>query len=231
MHGDEPGAATPQGGGRRRRGLVGAFVAVVLVGAAAVGVVHLAGATAPESLPTAGDGTSGTRSPGHGSEGGAAEAGGAGDGSDDGGAPAAPVPLDPMTVELATTTVSDVLGSVAGLVDASGTADLDGIPVEATGLMRAELEAQLLELESNAWVVTGSPVVETLEIVDGDPSGSAGPLTVRACVDSSAVVLARADGGALPASTTPRAWNLFTLTPTEDGWRLSDHGYPADPSC
>lgn len=98
----------------------------------------------------------------------------------------------------------------------------------------AELEAQWLELTSQGWSQSGSPHVESLEIVALDSDSDPATSEVIACIDSSDVVTVDAEGAPIgdPAASSPRALHLFTMVQGDDGiWRVSSHSFPNDPSC
>ena len=97
-----------------------------------------------------------------------------------------------------------------------------------------ELEAQWLELSSQGWAMTGSPVVTELEISELDASSDPVTAEISACIDSSDVSMTDADGEPIgdPSATTPRALHLFTMVQADDGsWRVAAHSFPDDPRC
>ena len=97
-----------------------------------------------------------------------------------------------------------------------------------------ELEAQWLELSSQGWAMTGSPVVAELEISELDASSDPVTAEISACIDSSDVSMTDADGEPIgdPSATMPRALHLFTMVQADDGsWRVAAHSFPDDPRC
>lgn len=98
----------------------------------------------------------------------------------------------------------------------------------------AELEAHWLELTSQGWSQTGSPHVESLEIITLDTDSNPVTAQVVACIDSSEVVTVDAVGDPVgdPSAASPRALHHFTMVQGDDGvWRISTHSFPDDPSC
>lgn len=98
----------------------------------------------------------------------------------------------------------------------------------------AELEAQWLELTSQGWSLTGSPHVESLEIITLEADSDPATAQVVACIDSSEVTTVDAAGDPVgdPSAASPRALHHFTMIQGDDGvWRISTHSFPDDPSC
>ena len=121
-------------------------------------------------------------------------------------------------------------------LDSADTADaldvaLADIAVEGYA---AELESQWLELTSQGWSQTGSPQVESLEIISLETESDPVAAQVVACIDSSDVITVDASGAPIgdSSATSPRALHHFTMVQGEDGiWRISSHSFPDDPSC
>lgn len=102
----------------------------------------------------------------------------------------------------------------------------------STGPMYAELEAELLELESQGWTREGSPVVSDVTPEEGEDPAVPGSLLVSACVDWSAVRFFESDGSPIAANPTPRAKQLYTLVRGDDDrWVVYSRDLPADPRC
>lgn len=106
------------------------------------------------------------------------------------------------------------------------------LPEVATGPMRAQLEAELIEMESHGWTRRGTPELSTVQILEDRTAASEPTLTVSACVDWSAVTYHAMDGTALPANPTPRATQIFTLIPDAEGrWVVNAHDVAPSPRC
>lgn len=122
-------------------------------------------------------------------------------------------------------------GSAADEESAAVAAVRDDLAQVATGPMLAELEAQLVELDSQGWTQEGAPELSEVTVISGD--GTEGDtLVIEACVDYSAVVYRQSDGSELPANPTPRSRNIFTLTAGDDGaWVLQNRELTDDPAC
>lgn len=100
----------------------------------------------------------------------------------------------------------------------------------AVGPMRAELEAELIEMDSQGWSREGEPVLSQVTILDGDVDG--GQILVQACVDWSEVTYVDADGSPVPSNPTPRALQTFSLTHDDNGrWVVHSRQLPDDPRC
>lgn len=106
------------------------------------------------------------------------------------------------------------------------------LPEVAVGPMRAQLEAELIEMESHGWTREGSPELSEVRVVEDRTHAGEPALVVSACVDWSGVTYLAADGTPLPPNPTPRAAQTFTLTPNQDGhWVVSDHDVAPEPRC
>lgn len=97
----------------------------------------------------------------------------------------------------------------------------------------AELEADLLELDSQGWQRTGAPVAVSATVIDQDENSSPPTATVQACIDSSDVQVVDAAGEPLPNDPSAnRALNVYTLAQNDDGaWIIVSRSFPPDPSC
>jgi hypothetical protein len=104
----------------------------------------------------------------------------------------------------------------------------------ASGPILLEIANEQQELQSNGWTLEGSPTVTSLSVVASDLTVSPPRVTVRACVDSSAVVTLDSTGTPLNSGATelPRRFiNLYTLEQTAGQWRVTDRSFPNDPAC
>lgn len=97
----------------------------------------------------------------------------------------------------------------------------------------SEVEAERLEFEAEGWTREGSYSFADVEVIDYTSTTDAEVATVRACVDSSALVTRRADGEVIEASaSSARAWNIFVLERSDSAdWRLVGRTFPNDPTC
>jgi ABC-type transporter Mla MlaB component len=125
-------------------------------------------------------------------------------------------------VETIDTLVSDQVAAV--LAPADGAASLEDV---ASGAVLEELANELQELDSNDWTQTGAPVLSDMRIEQADDSS----MTVSVCVDSSGVTTLDSAGVALPAGTTPRAVNVYTLTLVDGAWLVTNRTFPENPAC
>lgn len=123
-----------------------------------------------------------------------------------------PALLDPESEDSLDTTVADDLAAVAA------------------GPMRAELEAELLEMATQGWSRLGDPDITSVAIVDG--AANSDRIVAQACVDWSHVSYIDANGNAVASNPTPRALQLFTLTRNDDGrWVVFSRELPDNPRC
>lgn len=104
------------------------------------------------------------------------------------------------------------------------------LPSVAVGPIRAELGAELLEVQTHGWAREGSPTFSEIEVID-DRSVDGKWLVLSACVDWSSVTYTELDGSPVPANPNPRARNIFTLVPGDDHWVIYDREFPNDPQC
>lgn len=124
------------------------------------------------------------------------------------------------------------------VVTAAGTAPddphaSDRVAAVAGDTIIAELEADLLELDSNGWTRTGTPEVISASVIDQDDSATPPTATVQACIDSSDVHVIDSAGDPLPSDpSSARALNLYTLNQQDDGsWILVSRSFPDNPAC
>lgn len=132
---------------------------------------------------------------------------------------------------------SEVLETVLGetaQIDPAAPTDVVGelSSVAAQGYL-SEVESERLEFEAEGWTREGSYSFGDVEIIDHTTTDDGEVATVRACVDSSALVTRRADGEAIEASaSSARAWNIFVLERSDSAdWRLVGRTFPDDPTC
>jgi hypothetical protein len=134
--------------------------------------------------------------------------------------------------EVATNVVETYVKAFTALP--TDTANLDSALGSLAGeTVRAEIAAQLLELDANGWTREGTPTVASLTVVTSDPDGTPPTLSVVACIDSSDVVLKDSAGEAIQGGPQPRrALNTYVLQQNDDGsWIIVSHSFPNDPAC
>lgn len=128
---------------------------------------------------------------------------------------------------------------VGSYVERAATADPDDphaaeqvAAIAGDGII-AELQADLLELDSNGWTRTGTPRVVSASVTEQDDTVDPPTATVEACIDSSDVRVIDSAGDPLPTSpASARALNLYTVSQQDDGsWILVSHSFPNDPAC
>lgn len=109
----------------------------------------------------------------------------------------------------------------------------DQVETVAGDVMIAELEADLLELDSNGWTRTGTPQVVSATVLDQDDDATPPTATVEACIDSSDVHIIDSAGDPLPSDPpSARALNVYTLNQQDDGsWILVSRSFPDNPAC
>jgi hypothetical protein len=130
---------------------------------------------------------------------------------------------------VATTAITAFLDAIVSPADPTDAATSSELAAVADGVILEELQAESLEFDTNEWVRTGAPAVVWTKVVESD--SAAGTMTVEACLDSSGVVVTDASGNALPATTTPRAINIYTLHQGDRGWVVTARTFPDNPSC
>lgn len=96
-----------------------------------------------------------------------------------------------------------------------------------------ELEATLLELDSNGWTRSGVPRVISATVTEQDDRADPPTATVEACIDASGVRTLDSAGDPLPSDpSSARALNIYVLNQQDDGsWILVSHTFPNDPAC
>ena len=131
--------------------------------------------------------------------------------------------------------VSSFLNATGEEPDSESASELSARLAEvASGPILLEIENEQQELRSNGWTVDGSPTVTSLSVIASDLAVSPPRVTVRACVDSSAVVTLDSTGTPLNSGATelPRRFiNVYTLEQAAGQWRVTDRSFPNDPAC
>lgn len=203
------------GARKRTVAILIALFAVAVLGAVNAAIAHSAPSDGDDAMPTASVPTptpSVTATP----------------------APAAD-PTDPR--KLNEVQANDVIETaLAAPFTTVGTADdLDALLTNvAVDSYAAELQAQWQELASQGWTISRTPVLVSTDVVNLDADAAPPTAEVIACVDSSAVTIADAEGDPVgdPSATLPRALHLFSLVQGDDDiWRISTHSFPNDPKC
>jgi hypothetical protein len=102
----------------------------------------------------------------------------------------------------------------------------------ASQAILSELEAERLEFETEGWSRSGTYRVDGVEVLDYTESGESASATIRACLDSSEIVVRRSDGSVVePGADSQRAWNVYVLERTDDAWRFVGRTFTDDPAC
>jgi hypothetical protein len=145
----------------------------------------------------------------------------------------APTP-EPVTGDLDESSADVVLANYFDAVDTlTEDDDLNNLTTVVSGNAFDELQAQLLEFESREWTVTGETRYEDVKILESDLEAKTPTALVSVCVDSSDVTVVGTDGK--PVGPKPvgerRAINLYSLTYTDDAWRIVSHSFPDNPQC
>lgn len=133
--------------------------------------------------------------------------------------------------EPAESVVTEFLAISAQQVDPAEVAESGELNEVARGAMLNELEAESLELEESGLTRSGAPTVIWMRETAADATAPQGSIAVEACLDSSAVIVEAQDGGAVIASPTTRAINIFTLAPVDGALRVVARSFPDDPAC
>lgn len=160
------------------------------------------------------------------------------DPADPSGAPSTPGPsLAPQEraeiSEGASQTLTVVLDRTAE-IDPSVPDDVVGdLSDVATRGYLSELESERLEFEAEGWTREGDYTVGDVEVLEHSSTSTGEVATVRVCVDSSEIVIRRADGEVIEASpTSARAWNIVVLERIDAAdWRIVGRTFPDDPAC
>ncbi len=132
------------------------------------------------------------------------------------------------------TVTEDLLRSILPVVapiDPNGSPSLaDQLVNVATAGFIGELEAERLEFESEGWTRSGTYEIERVEVLSVDMASAPPTASVRACIDTSGLVITRADGERLPSNQT-RAWNVFMLEQVDGMWRIHARTFTDNPEC
>lgn len=132
---------------------------------------------------------------------------------------------------------SEALGSVltqTAAIDPTVPSDLVGdLSGVASRSYLSELQSERLEFETEGWTREGSYTLGAIELIDHSSSSTGEVVTVRVCVDSSALVTRRADGEVIETSpSSSRAWNIFVLERADSAdWQIVGRSFPDDPIC
>lgn len=143
--------------------------------------------------------------------------------------------------------VSDARDTVDGYLDGlddlltaptvDGTDDTEALEDVATGSALDEIVVAMAEFQENDWRQVGSSSVVWARVTDRSDTGG---LTVRACLDSSAVQILDEQGNDLRSPSTPdRSVNIYTLVPAGaaagvaagSGFLVEGHSFPAKADC
>lgn len=99
------------------------------------------------------------------------------------------------------------------------------------GALVSELEAELAEFAAEGWTRSGSYDVDQVEVLEHDRDANPESVTISACVDSSQIVIRRADGTRQPANPVTRATSIFLLERHDDAWWVAGRSFPDNPTC
>lgn len=195
----------------RMKWIAGASAAVVLAAAASVAVIALgqsgspsaqnASATAtPTPIPTVVPPTTG---------------------------PSAPAAAVEDAFEDLVSSVLDVTTTVnAGDIDVV----LDSLKAVAAPIYLSGVEAERMELEDQGWTRSGQATVDGVETLEYDASKTPATASIRACIDSSDVVIHDAAGDVVTGGS-PRAWKIFAIEQVDGAWKIIGQTFADDPAC
>lgn len=144
-----------------------------------------------------------------------------------------PDPTDPPKA-LLSERVTDVLERAAEvLTTLDPTKEPDDTDLEqvAGGAYLAAVRAAAAEYTDLGWRQTGTPRVDSLEIVEEDLTGTPPTVVAEVCIDSSEVDVLDEGGSLRGAGTPDRSLNLLTFELTDGTWRVVTQSFPADPDC
>lgn len=149
------------------------------------------------------------------------------------GDPTTPDPTDPPK-DLLSDRVTDVLTRAADVLatpDPAATPDDADLEQVAGGTYLAAIRAAAVEYADLGWRQTGTPRVDSLEIVEEDLTGTPPTVIAEACIDSSDVDVVDEGGSLRGAGTPDRSLNLLTFELADNTWRVVAQSFPADPNC
>lgn len=150
--------------------------------------------------------------------------------------PAAPAPTSEESAEVSAET-AELLGTVLAQtaeIDPQAPTDVVGdLSGVATRSYLSELESERLEFETEGWSREGSYSLGDVEVLEHSSTSDGEVATVRVCVDSSDLVIRRADGEVIETSpSSARAVNVFVLERADSAaWRIVGRTFPDNPAC
>lgn len=195
----------------RLKWIVAASAAVVLVGAASVAVFTL---TQPGDATSQSPSAAGTPAP-------------------------IPSVVPPSTAPGAPTDAvesasEDLISSVLAITTTVNAGDidvvLDSLKSVTSPNFLSGVEAERIELEDQGWTRSGKTTIDAVETLAYDAVGAPSNATIRACVDSTDVVIHDGAGDVVPGGS-PRAWNIYVLEQVEGAWRIVGQTFADDPVC
>ncbi|WP_314649393.1 hypothetical protein [uncultured Microbacterium sp.] len=126
--------------------------------------------------------------------------------------------------------LASVLPVVTTVADGDVDAVLTSLAAVASPAFLSGIEAERAELEDQGWTRTGEVRIDGVETLAYDATAAPSTATVRACLDSSDVVIHDADGNVVPGGS-PRAWNIYTLEQADGAWKIIRQTFADDPAC
>jgi hypothetical protein len=126
--------------------------------------------------------------------------------------------------------ISSVLVVTTNVVNGDIDFVLDSLKSAALPTFLSGVEAERMELEDQGWTRTGSAKIDALETLSYDAEKTPPSLTLRACVDTSDVVIRNADGDVVTGGAT-RSWNIYELQQVDGNWMIVGQTFSDDPAC
>ncbi|MFS0853048.1 hypothetical protein [Microbacterium sp. 179-I 3D4 NHS] len=146
----------------------------------------------------------------------------------------APTTAPDATADAVVGASEDLISSVLSVTNTVNVGDIDAVlgslQSVASPAYLSGVEAERMELEDQGWTRSGEVVIDGVETVSYDAAATPAQATVRACLDSSGVVIRNADGDVVPGGS-PRAWNIFVLEQVDGAWMIMRQTFADDPAC